>query len=185
MEVCRRAPFDPIRSWTEVSCTKNETFRTAGQEHLLSLHDFLFRRYANHHDYDSEEVDTIAGPRLFTLLFYLNDPINGGETCFPSLETPLCIEPKRGRAVIWPQVLDHEPEAKENRTWHEANSISEGFKYSSTVWYHMRDYSYADKIGCSNLDNLEEEEIYEDDEDDEDDSTGAQDADEGQSLSYE
>lgn len=125
------------------------------------------QKYGRHTDAIPEEYNSVAGPRIFTLLFYLNDIAegNGGETCFPEIERktgsggnatdPICIRPKKGRALIWPNMLDELPEGTtempENRTYHEAKGIHEGFKFASTVWYHLRNFSYARDIDCTDI----------------------------------
>lgn len=121
------------------------------------------QKYGKHTDAIEEEYNSVTGPRLFTLLFYLNDieEGNGGETCFPQIQRSdgsdetICIQPKKGRAVIWPNIRDELPggriEIPENRTYHEANGIHSGYKYASTVWYHLRDFSYAQQIGCTDI----------------------------------
>ena len=122
------------------------------------------QKYGRHTDAIPEEYNSMAGPRIFTLLFYLNDihEGNGGETCFPQIErsggsdtSKICITPKKGRAVIWPNIrnelLDGTTEIPENRTYHEANSIQEGYKYAGTIWYHLRNVSYAESIDCTDM----------------------------------
>lgn len=122
------------------------------------------QRYGIHTDAIAEEYYSMQGPRLFTILFYLNDieEGNGGETCFPQIgradgrvreeSEKLCIQPQKGRAVIWPNILNELPngriELAENRTWHEANGIQQGYKYASTVWYHLRNFTWADQMDC-------------------------------------
>lgn len=130
------------------------------------------QRYGSHHDYIDQEAESLHGPRLWTILFYLNDlDGNGGETCFPALND-LCIKPKLGRALLWPQVLNDNPEARDNSTWHEAKEISEGFKFASTVWYHLRDYERSNELGCIDTFQDDDEEEDEDDDYDDDDDTG-------------
>ena len=94
----------------------------------------------------------MIGPRLFTLLVYLNDIEQGlgGETCFP--EADVCVTPKLGRAVIFANVQTEEPSKMDNRTYHEANEIQFGYKNALTVWYHLRDYSHAASLGCMSTD---------------------------------
>ncbi|CAB9530918.1 Probable prolyl 4-hydroxylase [Seminavis robusta] len=136
------------------------------------------QKYGRHSDHIPEEMETMHGPRLFTLLLYLNDIEEdlGGDTCFPNLD--VCIQPKLGRAVIWPNVLNDKPWAAENRTWHEANEIYKGFKYASTFWLHLRDYEHAERLNCiytmeddirEELEEMEAEKYgdYDDDEEDE------------------
>ena len=52
-------------------------------------------------------VELAAGVRsLLTLVFYLNDDFEGGETDFPELTT--CIAPHRGRALLFQHRISHE-----------------------------------------------------------------------------
>ncbi len=119
------------------------------------------QKYGRHTDAIKEEFNSMYGPRLFTLLLYLNDvdESNGGETCFPQIQRSdgsdgkICIQPKKGRAVIWPNIMDEIPggtvEIAEDRTYHEASGIQEGHKYASTIWYHLRNFSYAESVDCT------------------------------------
>ena len=106
------------------------------------------QKYGRHHDNIPEEMESMQGPRLFTLLFYLNDIEQGlgGETCFSDLN--FCVQPKLGRAVIWANVLNDQPWAVENRTWHEASEIAHGYKNAATAWFHLRDYHHAKELDC-------------------------------------
>jgi len=75
------------------------------------------------------------------------------------------IRPKCGRALLWPNVLDSDPRRIDNRTYHEAKPLvdtiavdhdGEGtqreqlLKYGTTIWFHLRNYSYVDSIDCIN-----------------------------------
>ena len=106
------------------------------------------QKYGRHHDNIPEEMESMQGPRLFTILFYLNDIDQGlgGETCFSDLD--FCVQPKLGRAVIWANVLNDQPWAVENRTWHEASEIEHGYKNAATAWFHLRDYHHARNLDC-------------------------------------
>ena len=42
------------------------------------------------------------GPRLLTVLFYLNDDFEGGETIFPKINK--VVKPQKGKAVIFRNV---------------------------------------------------------------------------------
>jgi len=39
------------------------------------------------------------------------------------------VQPKKGNALLWPSVLDKEPETKDGRTDHEALPVIKGIKY--------------------------------------------------------
>ena len=63
-----------------------------------------------------------------TAFLYLNDVEEGGGTHFNNLG--ITVQPKTGRAVLWPSVTDHDPDAKEYRTDHEALPVIKGVKYA-------------------------------------------------------
>lgn len=155
---------DPIlkKTWKKIEELVGLPFDT----HTEAVHFIQYvpgQKYGRHTDAIEDEYNSLYGPRLFTLLFYLNDieEGNGGETCFPQIERSdgsdgkICIQPKKGRAVIWPNIMDELPGGKveipENRTFHEASGIQEGYKYASTIWYHLRNFSYAEEIGCTHI----------------------------------
>ena len=48
---------------------------------------------------------------------YLNDVADGGETRFTILN--ISVRPRRGRVVLWPSVLDAQPNERDDRTEHE------------------------------------------------------------------
>jgi hypothetical protein len=58
-----------------------------------------------------------AGPRVLTFFLYLSDVEEGGETAFPLLG--IAVKPKKGKALLWPSVLDHDLQEFEPRTLHE------------------------------------------------------------------
>jgi len=80
------------------------------------------------------------------VFLYLNDVEAGGGTHFSKLNQT--VQPKRGRAVIWPSVLDATPNEKDPRTDHEALPVREGVKYGANAWIHQRDFKTPWKDGC-------------------------------------
>jgi hypothetical protein len=52
----------------------------------------------------------------------LNDVEEGGETRFNQLN--LDVKPRRGRAILWPSVLNEDPNVKDFRTEHEALAVT-------------------------------------------------------------
>lgn len=71
-----------------------------------------------------------------TLVFlYLSDVEEGGGTRFNSQK--ITVQPKQGRAVIWPSVLDEDPNKKDSRTGHEALPVIKGVKYAANAWVHQ------------------------------------------------
>jgi len=61
------------------------------------------QRYVEHHDYIENDRKLPAGPRILTFFLYLSDVEEGGETSFPALG--LHITPKRGKAILWQNVM--------------------------------------------------------------------------------
>jgi prolyl 4-hydroxylase len=105
------------------------------------------QRYGEHHDYGAEDRGLPSGPRILTFFLYLSDVEAGGETGFPGLK--LDVKPKKGKALLWPSTLDHDPSAKEPRTNHEAKAVIEGIKYAANSWIHLYDYNIPNLWGCT------------------------------------
>jgi prolyl 4-hydroxylase len=69
---------------------------------------------------------------------YLNDVEAGGATDFPHLG--ITVAPKRGRVLIWPSVLNEDPDTKDPRTDHQALPVEKGIKFGANAWLHQRDF---------------------------------------------
>jgi hypothetical protein len=54
----------------------------------------------------------------------------------------------KGNAVIWPSVMDQDPQRDEPYTNHEAMPTSIGRKFASNVWIHNYDYRTPADKGC-------------------------------------
>mmetsp|Transcript_10708 Transcript_10708/g.31018 ORF Transcript_10708/g.31018 Transcript_10708/m.31018 type:complete len:311 (-) Transcript_10708:435-1367(-) len=116
-------------------------------EHLQILRYQSGQFYKRHHDQNAPSASA-WGPRLYTFYMYLNDVDEGGETYFPLLN--VSVKPKRGRAAMWPSVLDHKPTHRDDRTDHEAVEVRKGTKYGANYWLHMWDFQHPSRAGCSN-----------------------------------
>ena len=105
--------------------------------------------YRQHHDYIEYQQDLPCGVRMLTALLYLNDvqADAGGGTRFPLLN--ITVQPRRGRALLWPSVLDADPEGKDFRTDHEALPVTRGVKYAANAWIHTRNYREAEENDCT------------------------------------
>ena len=91
-----------------------------------------------------------CGPRVLTLLLYLNDVTEGGGTSFPDLPGGgVVVQPRKGRAVLWPSVLDSDPRLKDGRTMHEALPVITGEKYAANAWLHLYDFKTPNNMGCT------------------------------------
>jgi prolyl 4-hydroxylase len=58
------------------------------------------------------------------------------------------VQAKRGRALLWPSVLDFEPDVRDPRTDHQALPVVKGVKYGANVWLHQRDFKAPFAKGC-------------------------------------
>jgi len=101
--------------------------------------------YREHHDQNSASWSP-QGVRVYTFFMYLNDVPEGGETSFRKLA--LKVRPKKGSAILWPSVLDSEPNKTEPGTYHEAMPVLAGVKYGANVWLHMHDFRSVSQRHC-------------------------------------
>ena len=80
---------------------------------------------------------------------YLNSDVVGGETHFPRLN--ISVAPQLGRAVLWPSVLDSDPNARDDRTEHEAVTVIAGTKFAANYWLHQYEFHAPNERGCGNV----------------------------------
>ncbi|KAH9496891.1 hypothetical protein Btru_010087 [Bulinus truncatus] len=74
--------------------------------------------------------------RVVTVLMYLNDVEEGGETRFPELG--IWVKPKKGRALVWNNMSPDgvcEPHSK-----HVASVVKKGSKYILIRWYYYKTF---------------------------------------------
>ncbi|KAL1522559.1 hypothetical protein AB1Y20_017544 [Prymnesium parvum] len=105
--------------------------------------------YRRHHDFLSPQSQpdlwNHRGPRQLTLMLYLsdNEEAAGGATRFyiqASMRGKrVDVQPRRGRVVVWQNVYGRKPLVRDERTFHEATTLSAGTKYVATTWYHACD----------------------------------------------
>ena len=104
--------------------------------------------YRTHHDQNALR-DEPWGPRALTMFIYLSDPADedaGGETAFPELG--LSVTPKKGRALIWPNVRLDSPDESDRRMFHAGAPVLRGLKYGINLWWHPFPYRPFHKAGC-------------------------------------
>ena len=85
---------------------------------------------------DKEYCDKInkgAGQRKLTLLIYLNDNFEGGETEFTNIN--LKIKPEKGKAVLFASTDENQVIYKESM--HQGNEVLSGEKWIATKWVHF------------------------------------------------
>lgn len=95
------------------------------------------QRYRKHHDHIGGDA-TPTGARFLTFFVYLNTPEGGGATHFNDLN--ISVQALKGRAVLWPNVMDQRPELPELRTHHEATPITTGFKLGMNAWIRVGNF---------------------------------------------
>ena len=127
-----------IESVTGVPRKHYENFQILEYEHN--------QFYRMHHD-SRERDERPAGPRIMTFFLYLSDVEEGGETYFNKLD--LAVRPKKGRALVWPSVMDDDPEFWDQRMYHEAKDVIKGKKYAANHWIHLNDFIGPNQWGCT------------------------------------
>ena len=88
---------------------------------------------------DKEYCDNInkhSGQRRYTLLIYLNDDFEGGETEFTKLN--LKIKPEKGKAIFFKST--DENEVIYQQSMHRGNEVINGEKWIATKWTHFKEY---------------------------------------------
>lgn len=101
--------------------------------------------YKTHHDQNTDP-DSLSGVRLFTFFIYLHTPEGGGQTFFP--HPNVTIQPKKGSALLWPNVRDADVRIADMRTEHEAKPPTAGLKFSANLWLHQYDFRSPNVRGC-------------------------------------
>ena len=107
------------------------------------------QRYHSHHDYIENQRDRQNGPRILTFFLYLSDVEAGGGTRFTALDPMITVEPKKGRALLWPSVLNSKPKDRDPRMDHEALPVEKGTKFAANGWVHLFDERGPQKRGCT------------------------------------
>ncbi|XP_050214561.1 prolyl 4-hydroxylase 1 isoform X2 [Mercurialis annua] len=104
--------------------------------------------YKPHHDYFSDTFNLKrGGQRIATILMYLSDNVEGGETYFPMAGSGECscggkvvkgmsVKPNKGDAVLfWSMGLDGQLDPK---SLHGGCDVLAGEKWSATKWMRQR-----------------------------------------------
>jgi len=108
-------------------------------EGLQVLHYGPGQEYRAHYDFFGQNSPSARNNRISTLVIYLNDVEEGGETVFPLLE--LAVKPKRGSAVYFEYFYRNQE--LNNLTLHSSIPVVHGEKWVATQWMRrqrIRDY---------------------------------------------
>jgi prolyl 4-hydroxylase len=146
-------------AWCEEKCMDDQLTRSVfvklenlvqlsmnHSESLQLLRYEVGQRYDEHHDYVELEYDRYEGVRILTVFMYLNDVEEGGATRFTNLGIE--VQPKRGRAVLWPSVLNEDPHERDAMTHHAALAVTKGIKFGANAWFHQRNFMESHQKGC-------------------------------------
>lgn len=108
--------------------------------------------YKRHSDYIEGDQWRVQGPRIYTLFMYLNDVPDGGGggTRFMDLGGEnITFQPAKGKAILWPSVLNNDTFNMDPRTHHEALPVTKGEKYGANFWIHQYDFKGPHGTGCT------------------------------------
>jgi prolyl 4-hydroxylase len=103
--------------------------------------------YRAHHDYIPHQRKRQPGPRILTFFLYLSDVEEEGGTGFPDLHIE--VQPKKGRALLWPSVSNEDPSRIDASTRHEAITVKKGTKFAANAWIHLYDNATPTRMGCN------------------------------------
>lgn len=103
--------------------------------------------YQTHHDTAASQYQLACGPRILTFFLYLSDVEEGGETNFPNLG--IKVKPKKGRAVLWPGIMNENIHEIDFRTMHEAMPVKKGLKFAANTWIHLYNFKIPNLWGCT------------------------------------
>ncbi|KAG7544921.1 Oxoglutarate/iron-dependent dioxygenase [Arabidopsis suecica] len=126
-------------------------------EGLQVLHYEVGQKYEPHHDYFFDEFNVRkGGQRIATVLMYLSDVEEGGETVFPAAKGNISAVPwwdelsqcgreglsvlpkKRDALLFWSM----KPDASlDPSSLHGGCPVIKGSKWSSTKWFHVHEYN--------------------------------------------
>ena len=84
-------------------------------------------RYERHHDVIATQGQERCGNRMLTFYIFLSDVEEGGELRFNEIEK--YVTPRKGRAVLWHNILDDDFDEMQTLTFHEAMPVKRGQKF--------------------------------------------------------
>lgn len=117
-------------------CVANLTQLPVSHQEELQVVRYPSGGYYNAHFDASFHPDVIpvmnkgCGPRLYTVLIYLNDDFEGGETDFP--EIGVTIKPKKGKAILFQNIDECQDLIPESM--HAGCPVTKGTKWIANKW---------------------------------------------------
>lgn len=110
--------------------------KIAVSENLQAVHYAVGQQYTPHHDFSMPGLVNLQPSRFATILFYLNDDMEGGETSFPrwlngKTQEPLKVKPEAGKAILFYNLL---PDGNfDERSQHAALPVTSGEKWLTNL----------------------------------------------------
>jgi len=146
---------DPVVADIERRIARWTLLPVGNGEGLQILRYAQNQKYDGHYDYFFDEKGpSNGGNRYATVLMYLSDVEEGGETMFPNIPAPggtngpefsecarrnLAAKPKKGNAVLFHSI---KPTGElERRSMHTACPVIRGVKWSAPKWIHVSHYA--------------------------------------------
>ncbi|MEH7883759.1 2OG-Fe(II) oxygenase [Bacillus sp. JJ1609] len=99
-------------------------------EGLQILNYKIGQEYKAHYDFFTSKNKVVSNPRISTLVMYLNDVEEGGETYFPKLN--FSVSPQKGMAVYFEYFYDDQ--TLNELTLHGGAPVIVGDKWAATQW---------------------------------------------------
>ena len=96
----------------------------------------LYHEHCDFFDNYEREWVNEGGQRIKSVLIYLNDDFEGGETVF--IDMCKIIKPERNKMVIWDNVL--EDGSPDEESTHAGQPVTSGSKLICIVWIRERKY---------------------------------------------
>lgn len=118
-------------------------------EPLRLVNYLVGEHFGPHHDAAGQGAippHTPGGPRTWTLYAFLTDVERGGELRFPALN--ISVEPRAGRAVLWPHLSDEDMASIDERTVHEGAPVHRGRKLGVNLHAHRSNLRTRVLAGC-------------------------------------
>ena len=123
-------------------------------EALQVIHYKKGEEYKHHYDaWDKEEQGKFEkytcerGNRVFTLLFYLNDIIEGGETEFNMTKKTIKVKSKKGKALLFKNT--NEDGSLNKHSMHAGLPVIQGEKWACNLW--MREKANIKETSASKI----------------------------------
>lgn len=105
-------------------------------EGLQILNYKIGQEYKAHFDFFSSSSRQSSNPRISTLVMYLNDVEEGGETYFPKLN--FSVSPQKGMAVYFEYFYDNQN--LNDLTLHGGAPVIVGDKWAATQWMRRKKF---------------------------------------------